>query len=109
MKCSKSCLFDLDTKCSGFVVSRFGFHTYEFIFFDDVSREVVAVNTTGIQPDRILSAPRLGRRPVTEEHSLLAVIDVIPRRSLVTLAIRAEGADARHVARSEEHTSELQS
>src|SRR5215813_9455057 len=41
----------------------------KLIGFDDVRREGVTVNATGIQPDCPWTSTRFGRGPVSEEHN----------------------------------------
>ena len=72
---------------SRLVVRTLGAHGNEFVGLDDVGGEVVAVDAAGIQADRFLTPTWFGRRPVAEENYLLAVIDVIPGRPFITLAI----------------------
>ena len=83
---------------STLVVRTPGADGYKLFGLDDVGGQVVAVDATGIEADRFLPASRLGRRPVSEEHRLLAMVDVVPRSSLFTLTIRPKRSQSRQVA-----------
>ena len=65
-------------------------HANELISLNDVSRQVIAINTTSIEPDRILTSAWFRGRPVSEEHRLLAVVNVIPGSAFFTFSIGAE-------------------
>src|SRR5690242_3012865 len=83
---------------SRLVVRTFRFDGHKLVSLDNVGRQRVTVYTTSVEADGFLAAARLGRGPVTEEHRLLTVIDVIPRRAFITFAIAAERSQPRQIA-----------
>ena len=74
------------------VVGVVGGDGNQFVFFDDVGREVVAVDAAGVEADRFGAAAGFGRGPVAEKHDFVSVINFIPRRPVVTLSILPERA-----------------
>ena len=65
---------------------RHGYYLFGLYY---VSRKVIPINTAGIETDGLLSPSRFGRRPVAEQHNLLAVINLVPGRTIAVGAIRA--------------------
>src|SRR5215510_4030654 len=70
----------------------------ELVGFDDVSRQGVTVNTTRIQADCLRSTPWFRCRPMSEEHRLITVVNVIPGRSFLALAVGPQNTDTSQVA-----------
>src|ERR1043165_3426812 len=82
---------------SRLIVSTRCFDLHKLVRLDDVGSQRMPVNTTRVEADRFLATTRFGRGPVTEQHRLLTVINVIPRRAFVTFTIAAERAQTRQV------------
>src|SRR5262245_2566233 len=83
---------------SRIVVYALRLHGDELVGFDNVGREVVAVDATSVQPNRFAAAAWFGGGPVTKQHDLLTMIDVIPRRAVLAFTIGTEGSQKCHVA-----------
>src|SRR6185369_6646084 len=77
-----------------FVVSLLGFHSDKFISLDDVRGQVVSIHTTCIETNSFLAASRFRRRPVTKQHHLFAIVDVVPGRSFIAFAIGSKSSES---------------
>src|SRR5215475_7339347 len=67
----------------------------KLVGFDDVRSEGVTVNATGVQPDCLWTSTRFRRGPVSKEHNFFAVVDVVPGRAFLALAVGPEHTNAR--------------
>src|SRR2546426_658286 len=67
-------------------------HAYKLIRFDNVPGQAPAVDTAGVQTNRVRRQPRSFRRPMTKEDDSSAAIDVVPGYAAAAGRIRTHGS-----------------